>query len=106
MDLPQFTSFPDAPVELPFLIWHHAAQTSQTIGIDTVRGPCFQGDNLRCPLLLVNGEAKREANKSKQGLNVNTLGSSKLRIPWLLPSSNPCISRQRHHLARVRRQRG
>jgi 2EXR family len=69
-----FTKFSRFPPEIRVMVWHHAATIPQLIGVDDWPGGRFDGTPLkgapiRCPLLLVNWEARIEVLKFKKNLN-------------------------------------
>jgi hypothetical protein len=73
---PRFARFPP---EVRSNIWGHASHVPQLIGVDDEAGAYFKGMHVRCPLLLVNWEARTEALKIKQDLNGTRLDNRGLK---------------------------
>jgi len=64
-----FRQFAKFPAEIRVVVWHHAAQIPRIIGVDYKLRWDFKGNRMRCPLLLVNWEARIEALNYKKDLN-------------------------------------
>ncbi len=74
-----FPSFARFPSEVRSNIWRQASHVPQLIGVDDEAGVYFKGMHVRCPLLLVNWEARAEALKIKQELNGTRLDNRGLK---------------------------
>jgi hypothetical protein len=62
-----FTNFAKLPPELRFMIWKAAAHVPQLIGLEyEATRDNFKGNHIRCPLLLVSKEARREVLRYKK----------------------------------------
>jgi hypothetical protein len=67
-----FTNFAKLPPELLFMVWKEAAHVPQLISLEyEAARDNFKGNHIRCPLLRVNKEARREVLRYKKDLDVS-----------------------------------
>jgi len=82
-----FTNFAKLPPELRFMIWKEAAHVPQLIGLECEAAvDNFKGNHIRCPLLLVNKEARREVLRYKKDLDVSEGRWDQDRSPVIFPN--------------------
>ncbi|KAN0122415.1 hypothetical protein V8E51_000741 [Hyaloscypha variabilis] len=82
-----FTNFAKLPPELLFMVWKEAAHVPQLISLEyEAARDNFKGNHIRCPLLLVNKEARREVLRYKKDLDAEYLFQLNLEEIILLVS--------------------